>query len=103
MVVIGQLLVAIINVLIMSFPTKKYLGLSFKTQIIDLFEILFLNTLIFLIIFSLEIFFQIGHFTILLYPVLYVLLYIIISHFFNFEPYLSTINIIKKYLTLKII
>lgn len=98
MVVIGQLSAAILSVLIMAFPTKKYLNLSFFTQFVDLFEIITLNFVVFLMIYSFDIFIEVGYFSILLYPILYLVLYVTISYFFKLKSYQATIIILKNFL-----
>lgn len=94
-IVMGQLIVAFLSVIIMFYPTKKYLNISYASQIMDILPIILLNGTIFIIMYRINFYFNIDNWILLVSPILYFLLYIITAHYLNLKSFIDFINIKK--------
>jgi O-antigen/teichoic acid export membrane protein len=83
----GQVVVALISILIMFFPTKKYLGIEYKDQMLDILPLFISNCLLCLLIIHIKSYFSLSIATILIYPLLYLILYIVFSYLFSVKAF----------------
>jgi teichuronic acid exporter len=70
-IVNGQLIVAIMSVILMFYPTKKYLEIDFIEQCKDIFPLAILNFALFLFTNFIIGYFKIGNLSLILYPIIY--------------------------------
>jgi len=98
-IVFGQVFVAICSVFLMTIPTAKYLNYSILNQIKDIFEVVLINSLIFIFLNLLSKYFLVGYLSLIVYPILYFFLYFLISFTLNLKSFQSLyflINFIFK-------
>ena len=98
-IVFGQVFVAIFSVFLMTIPTAKYLNYSILNQIKDIFEVVLINSLIFIFLNLLSKYFLVGYLSLIVYPILYFFLYFLISFTLNLKSFQSLyflINFIFK-------
>ncbi|MFD3293602.1 lipopolysaccharide biosynthesis protein [Aquirufa sp. KTFRIE-69F] len=74
-IVVGQLVVAFVSIIIMFYPTKKYLAIDYWDQLSDFMPLVLINGLIFFIVYVFGSYINIGNFSLLIYPVIYFVLY----------------------------
>lgn len=93
-IVDGQLIVALVSVAIMFYPTKKYLNIGFKEQFSDIFSLALLNFILFLIANYIIGHFKIGFLSLIIYPAIYLIIYFLIA-------FLLRMRVLKDLISLK--
>lgn len=93
----GQLLVTIISIIIMFFPTKQYLGIEYLDQALDILPLFLLNAAICIFITFIKSSLTIGVISIILFPFLYLVFYIFFSFLFKIKA-LEDILLLKSQL-----
>ena len=99
-IVYGQLIVALFSIVLMLFPTKKYLNIEFKEQFSDIFSLALLNFILFLIANYIIGYFKIGFFSLIIYPVIYLTVYFLIAFLFKMRVLKDLISL-KSHLNFK--
>jgi hypothetical protein len=99
-IVFGQLIVAIVSIVLMAFPTKKYLNIKFIDQCKDIFPSLVLNFILFLIVNYISGYINIGNLSLLIYPIIYLSLYLIIAFLLKMSALKDLISV-KEHLNFK--
>jgi len=92
-VVIGQLFVAFISIIIMFYPTKKYLEINYWEQLSDFLPLAILNIFIFFLLSKLNIFLSLGNISLLLLPIIYIMLYIFSAFIFRMRSFKDFISL----------
>lgn len=99
-IVFGQLIVAIVSIVLMAFPTKKYLDIKFIDQCKDIFPSLILNFILFSIVNYISGCINIGNLSLLIYPIIYLTLYLLIAFLFKMSALKDLISV-KEHLNFK--
>lgn len=99
-IVFGQLIVAIVSIVLMAFPTKKYLDIKFIDQCKDIFPSLILNFILFSIVNYISGGINIGNLSLLIYPIIYLTLYLLIAFLFKMSALKDLISV-KEHLNFK--
>jgi teichuronic acid exporter len=99
-IVFGQLIVAIVSIILMAFPTKKYLNIKFIDQCKDIFPSLILNFILFLIVNYISGYINIGNLSLLIYPIIYLTLYLLIAFLLKMSALKDLISV-KEHLNFK--
>jgi teichuronic acid exporter len=98
-VVLGQLIVAVFSILIMFYPTKKYLNISFNDQFKDIFPLLFLNASMFLVGLFFKTYFDLGMISLFLFPFVYLIIYFLCLRYFGMNSYKDLLSL-KKHINI---
>ena len=99
-IVFGQLIVAIVSIVLMAFPTKKYLDIKFIDQCKDIFPSLILNFILFSIVNYISGCINIGNLSLLIYPIIYLTLYLLIAFLFKMSALKDLISV-KEHINFK--
>lgn len=96
-IVFGQVFVAIFNVLLMTIPTAKYLNYNILNQIKDIFVVVLINSFIFIFLNLLSRYNMVGYLSLLVIPILYLVLYLLISYNLNLKSF-QTLFFLKNFI-----
>ncbi len=99
-IVFGQLIVAIVSIVLMAFPTKKYLEIKFIDQCKDIFPSLILNFILFMFVNYISGYINIGNLSLLIYPIIYLTLYLLIAFLLKMSALKDLISV-KEHLNIK--
>lgn len=94
-IVIGQVIGAVISIIVIMFPTKTYLKINLWDQFKDMSRIAILNLVTYAILLIIVDLINTGIFRLMLVPIFYLLIYAALSYLMKFRELFYTIKILK--------
>ena len=84
----------------MTIPTAKYLNYNILNQIKDIFVVVLINSFIFIFLNLLSRYITFGYLSLLVIPILYLVLYLLISYNLNLKSF-QTLFFLKNFISKK--